>query len=98
MKQYRLECTKDLENRLAEMNMKVVKYDHDHAEQLRHCQAWNILTLIDIGDGTTIWIKVLQSYFTAVAFDLEGYVERVWNGKSPTTSRQITWWRRDYVR
>ena len=58
-------------------------------KQIGYCQAWEI-TAITTDDEV---IKVLQSYYTLVAVYYKGKVE-VFKKYSPTTSHQISRWKR----
>ena len=95
MLNYSINHTEDLERVLNEKGYRLLSYDF-FGQQLRNCQAWIIEGSIEsMNDGDVESIYILQSYNTLVAFILDGVCYRCGRW-STTTSKQTTWFEREY--
>lgn len=93
MKPYKLIYTKDLKL-LLEAD-KIVLYE-DSVQQLRNCQAWIYKGYyIKAFSGEIIPATFLQSYNTLVACVESDDRFTCPRKYSPTTSKQVTWFKRD---
>ena len=94
MKQYQIKNTTALENTLKENGWRLIDYTDFGNIQLNSMQAWQVLADVEnLETGEVKTIPVLQSYYTLVAYKMDGQTIRC--GKwSTTTSKQTTVWSR----
>lgn len=91
MKQYHISFTDALKNTLKENGFRLIDYS-ERGRQLGSMQAWEVTADIeDQKTGEVLTVPVLQSYYTLVAYKLNGKTIRC--GKwSRTTSKQTSKW------
>lgn len=94
MKQYSIRNTSALENTLKENGYRLIDFTEYGNAQVRSMQAWEVLADVeDLASGEVITIPVLQSYWTLVAYKMNGETIRCGRWSS-TTSKQTTIWSR----
>lgn len=94
MKPYYITNTKDFQDYLHYRGYELLDINTFKYRQIRNCQAWELSAKIKHNDSNQVYtIPILQSYKTIVAYALYGEVW-TWKKYSPTTSRQITFWKR----
>ena len=94
MKSYSIRNTTALENTLKENGYRLIDYTEYGNPQVRSMQAWQVLADVeDLSTGEVLTIPVLQSYWTLVAYKMNGETIRCGRWSS-TTSKQTTVWSR----
>lgn len=94
MKRYALENIDELYNFIDNNKIGIMEVELSKNKQLRNCQAWAIPCKVIDNDGIHNGY-LLQSYYTIVGLKYNGMLF-TWNRYSRTTSRQLTWFDRDY--
>lgn len=94
MKNYSIRNTEALRNTLNENGYRLIDYTEYGNTQVRSMQAWEVLADVeDLSTGEVLTIPVLQSYWTLVAYKMNGKTIRCGRWSS-TTSKQTTIWER----
>lgn len=98
MKQYRIHYYDAFAKTLKENGLRIIDLDRlfceTNGKHVRSMQAWEIETEAeDLETGEVLPIKVLQSYYTLVAYKMNGETVRCGHWSS-TTSKQTTIWSR----
>jgi len=94
MKNYSIRNTEALRNTLNENGYRLIDYTEYGNPQVRSMQAWEVLADVeDLSTGEVLTIPVLQSYWTLVAYKMNGETIRCGRWSS-TTSKQTTIWSR----